>query len=223
MTLFAGANGAGKSTLARGVLAEGGSELLGAEHVLDPDATGDTSPVAAGRAVLARAHALIGERTSFAIETTLSGHTASRLIGAAKAAGYEVRLCYIGTENVEINLGRIERRVAGGGHHVPEEDVRRRYDRSLANVRDVLRSVDEAALIDNSTDDAFRVVAEIEGGRVFRALPFAARPSWANGILQEIEGGARVVGREESVGLGHDEELAAERDVPDVGIDLDLE
>jgi hypothetical protein len=40
--------------------------------------------------------------------------------------GFEVVLIYIGTERVEINLARIAKRVLGGGHNVPEMDVRRR-------------------------------------------------------------------------------------------------
>ena len=44
---------------------------------------------------------------------------------------FEVVLIYIGTESVEINLARIAKRVLGGGHDVPEIDVRRRYLRSL--------------------------------------------------------------------------------------------
>ena len=40
----------------------------------------------------------------------------------AKARGFEVRLVYIGTENVEINLARIRNRVLAGGHDVPEKD-----------------------------------------------------------------------------------------------------
>jgi predicted ABC-type ATPase len=48
--------------------------------------------------------------------------------------GFEIVLVYIGTDNVEINLGRIRDRVLAGGHNVPETDVRRRYQRSLANL-----------------------------------------------------------------------------------------
>jgi predicted ABC-type ATPase len=45
----------------------------------------------------------------------------------ARAKGFDVVLVYIGTEDVEINLARIAKRVQGGGHDVPEVDVRRRF------------------------------------------------------------------------------------------------
>ena len=48
--------------------------------------------------------------------------------------GFAIVQVYIGTDNVEINLGRIRNRVLAGGHNVPETDVRRRYQRSLANL-----------------------------------------------------------------------------------------
>lgn len=41
---------------------------------------------------------------------------------------------YIFCADVRINLSRIKKRVEQGGHHVPADDVRRRYWRSLKNL-----------------------------------------------------------------------------------------
>jgi len=66
---------------------------------------------------------------SFAFETVFS-HPSSLLdMQKCRAAGYEVVLAYVMTERVEINLARIEGRVLEGGHGVPEEKVRARYER----------------------------------------------------------------------------------------------
>lgn len=115
--------------------------------------------VAAGR----EATRLIADRLAVGadllVETTLSGKNALRLMGAAKARGYEVRLLYVGTNDVTINVARIARRVMAGGHDVPEKDVIRRYGRSLANLTAAIARADEIAIFDNSGDGGPRVVA----------------------------------------------------------------
>ncbi|WP_223200050.1 zeta toxin family protein [Paenibacillus sp. 37] len=69
---------------------------------------------------------------SFSLETTLAGKNAMRQIEQAKKAGFEINLYYLGLKNVEYHIERVEMRVRNGGHHNPEEDIRRRYDRSIA-------------------------------------------------------------------------------------------
>jgi predicted ABC-type ATPase len=71
---------------------------------------------------------------SFAVETTLSGRGYLQMMLDAKKRNFDIVLIYIGTEKVEINLQRIRNRVLAGGHDVPENDVRRRYGRSFANL-----------------------------------------------------------------------------------------
>jgi predicted ABC-type ATPase len=78
----------------------------------------------------------------------------------------------------EINLVRIRRRFIGGGHDVPEADVRRRYERSLKNLIIAAHIADFVMLFDNSTDGGYREVAMIENGtpRWFDPIPDWARP-----------------------------------------------
>ena len=110
--------------------------------LLDPDAIGETpqaalagtAPIAAARQVLRAARGHIRDCESFAVETTLAGQGYMQMMLDARARGFEIVLIYIGTERVEINLARIRDRVLGGGHDVPEEDVRRRYERSFENL-----------------------------------------------------------------------------------------
>ena len=119
------------------------------------------------------ANGLLASRQSFLVETTLSGNTYLKMMARAKAAGYLVVLLYVGTEDVEINLQRVRQRVRKGGHDVPEEDQRRRYPRSLANLERALKLADEAILFDNSTSRGHVRVAEkrVDGISLFGALP----------------------------------------------------
>jgi predicted ABC-type ATPase len=94
---------------------------------------------------------------------------------AARNRGFEIVLIYIGTENVEINLSRIANRVLAGGHDVPEQDVRRRYKRSFANLLTAITRSHHAILFDNSAEDGYRLVAVLgtTGNRWFEP-----KPSW---------------------------------------------
>ena len=53
----------------------------------------------------------------------------------------------------ERNITRIRNRVALGGHFIPDEDVRRRYYRSIANLHKAIQLVDVAKVYDNSGDE----------------------------------------------------------------------
>lgn len=96
----------------------------------------------------------------------------------ARTRGFEIVLVYIGTERVEINLGRICDRVIAGGHNVPEADVRRRYLRSFQNLATAIRRADHTILFDNSTDNGYRLVAVLgpSGNHWFEPIPDWATP-----------------------------------------------
>lgn len=96
---------------------------------------------------------------SFAVETTLAGKNYLRMMLRARRQGFEIVLVYIGTEHVEINLLRIRNRVLAGGHDVPPEDVRRRYERSFKNLPIAIERADHTILFDNSTEEGYRLVA----------------------------------------------------------------
>ncbi len=180
LTFIAGANGSGKTTLTRW------NAVFKEIPLLDPDAIANAlqattsllPPIAAARQVLKSAAEHLKKSESFAIETTLSGRNYLQMMLDAKARGFEVRLVYIGTESVEINLARIRNRVLAGGHDVPENDVRRRYQRSLENLSIAIKRADDSILFDNSTSDGYRLVATLgsTGNRRFEP-----KPSWAAG------------------------------------------
>ena len=93
----------------------------------------------------------------------------------ARGLGFEIVLVYIGTDNVEINLGRIRNRVLAGGHDVPEDDVRRRYRRSFENLAIAIKRADHAILFDNSTEDGYRLIAVLS---TTENQWFGPKPAW---------------------------------------------
>jgi predicted ABC-type ATPase len=95
----------------------------------------------------------------------------------ARSTGFEIVLIYIGTESVEINLGRIADRVLAGGHDVPEADVRRRYARSLKNLPIAISRADHAIIFDNSSEQGYQPIGVITDGRPEWLLE--KLPTWA--------------------------------------------
>jgi predicted ABC-type ATPase len=83
------------------------------------------------------------------------------------------------------SFGAVERRVVQqvrlGGHDVPEEKLRARFPRTLANPRAAIPLVDEARLFDNSSSDApYRLVAVYAEGRLVSRHP--PLPRWTRGL-----------------------------------------
>ncbi|MEQ1749515.1 MAG: AAA family ATPase [Prosthecobacter sp.] len=154
LCILGGCNGAGKSTLARELL-----PLLGIRRFLNADEIAKgLSPVdpslaafKAGRLLIEEARDLIAAGSSFAIESTLSGRTYLNMIREAKAHSFRFVLHYIMIDSGSQAVNRVALRVTHGGHHVPEEDVRRRFDRSRKHfVEDYVPLADEWVLWDNS-------------------------------------------------------------------------
>jgi predicted ABC-type ATPase len=179
LIIVAGVNGAGKSSLTFS-----NPSLLAPLRILDPDlvakiinpADYQGSALAAGRHVLQECQRLLGMEASFCVETTLSGHTYLRLMREALGQGYRVTLLYVGLDSVEISIQRVKLRVSLGGHDVAEQDLRRRYPRSLENLKAAFGLATDAALYDNSTTTGYQTVALKQNDRIEWLAP---KPAWA--------------------------------------------
>ena len=66
---------------------------------------------------------------NFAVETTLATKTYAARIRRWQSAGYHVVLHFIEVPSADFAVARVARRVAAGGHDIPEADVRRRFTR----------------------------------------------------------------------------------------------
>lgn len=91
-----------------------------------------------------RAHQTVG------VETVLSTDKYRRLVLAAKELQFEFRLIFVMLHSPELNVERVRLRVKKGGHKVPEQKIRERWSRSLAQLPWFLEQADEAAIFDNS-------------------------------------------------------------------------
>jgi len=145
--VFAGPNGSGKTTIKRGL-----SGLP--DHYINADdikvQLGLSDLEAAQEAERQRIEALESMR-SFSFETVLSTDRNLSLMQKAKRSGYVVQCIYVLTCNVNINVARVKARALRGGHDVPEEKVRSRYEKALKLLPQVVAVCDWIAIYDNST------------------------------------------------------------------------
>lgn len=68
----------------------------------------------------------------------------------ARARGYRVYLYFVATDDPEINLDRVRRRVMQGGHPVPADKVRKRYRESIDLMTEACEVAHRAYIFDNS-------------------------------------------------------------------------
>ena len=162
--IIAGPNGAGKTTFARSFLLNEGdvSIFINADLIaaglspLQPE----SEAMRAGRMMLTMIDDHLRRGDSFAFETTLSGRGYARMIPKWRELGYWVKLFFLRLDSPETAIARVRQRMSEGGHHVPDEVIRRRFHGGLNNFDSVYRDlVDEWALYDNTGHTA-ELIAE---------------------------------------------------------------
>jgi predicted ABC-type ATPase len=141
-----------------------------------------------GKRLLERA---IAERLDFAFETTLGGHTIPVLLHKAAAAGIDVRIWFVGLASPEMHIARVRARVARGGHAIPDDKIRERYDRSRLNLIELMPALTELKVYDNSIEadpHAGRspqpiLVLHVAERRIVRMIDLPKTPEWARPVV----------------------------------------
>lgn len=149
--VFAGPNGSGKSTITQ--MARIGGQYINADDIKRTTLCTDLE--AAIKAEELR-ETMIENKQDFTFETVLSTERNLMLLQRAKGQGYFVRGIYVLTSNVDINVARVQVREALGGHGVPEEKIRSRYDKALALLPRLVEICDILHIYDN-TKEPFRI------------------------------------------------------------------
>jgi predicted ABC-type ATPase len=84
-----------------------------------------------------------------------------------RLAGYTIRIVYLWLNSPDTAIDRVHARARQGGHIVPDEVIRRRYDRGLLNFAHRYRdAADRWQLYDNTDPQDRRVVARGSAGLV---------------------------------------------------------
>jgi predicted ABC-type ATPase len=195
--VLAGTNGGGKSSLAGAMFLARGAEYFDPDEAAArirsaspglTDATANSAAWHEGKRLLERA---IAGRSNFAFETTLGGATIPRLLDSARSAGLDVRVWYVGLRSVELHIARVRASAEKGGHAIPEQKIRERYDRSRVNLIRLLPRLSELLLYDNS-DEADpgaghrptpRLLLHMVSGKVVDSCDPRSVPEWAKPVF----------------------------------------
>lgn len=78
-----------------------------------------------------------------------------------KQQGYAIHLYYLWLPDVELHIQRVAERVQHDGHDVPEEDIRRRYRRSLVNWFKLYQPLASYWAVFDNTGTSPRMVASL--------------------------------------------------------------
>lgn len=155
--VFAGPNGSGKSTVTKGIPPVG--LYVNADQIQRNK--GCSSLEAAQEAEQVR-NALLSARADFTFETVLSTDRNLELLRKAKKAGYQIFAVFVLTKDPKINVERVKARVQGGGHDVPVEKIVSRHEKSLQNLKHLIRIADFTKILDNSGEKP-SLICEIAG------------------------------------------------------------
>ena len=195
--MLAGVNGAGKSSIGGAAIHHAGA------HYFNPDEAAGRLVQAhpglgqreangaaweEGRRLLERA---IHERLDFAFETTLGASTMTKMLIQAAESGFEIHVWYAGLASVEMHLARVRARVRGGGHDIPEADIRRRFQSSRMNLIQLLPHLASVRVYDNSIEGdpakghapSPRLLLHRERDRIRAPQDLAMTPEWAKPVV----------------------------------------
>ena len=89
-------------------------------------------------------------------ETTLASLTYARKIPDWRVRRYHVALIYVRLPTVEHSIARVRRRVADGGHGMPEDVIRRRFDKSLCYLESHYKPIVDEWEVWDSLEGEFR-------------------------------------------------------------------
>jgi predicted ABC-type ATPase len=122
-------------------------------------------------------------RTEAGQPTTLAGLGHGRWLGQLRSSGYRSHLVFLALPSAALAVARVAARVREGGHAVPEDVVRRRYEAGLRNLfESYIPGVDRWQVYDNSDLAGPRLIAS--GGAGPR--PVLADPDAWNNLEEHV-------------------------------------
>lgn len=162
--IISGCNGAGKTTASYSLL----PEMLDCSEFVNSDEFAkslspfkpENASIQASRYMLMKIRYLLNKQRDFAVETTLATRTLLKTAKMAQKAGYTVTLLYFWLNSPELAIERVKARVATGGHNIPEETIRRRYQVGIDYFFHYYAPICERWILADNSQIPFRVIAE---------------------------------------------------------------
>jgi len=84
---------------------------------------------------------------------------------------------HVGVDSPDLSVARVRARIQEGGHDVPEDKIRARYDRGQPLIREAVLRADRGMVFDNSQlNSTPRQMLVFSAGRLVQAAP--RLPRW---------------------------------------------
>ena len=178
--LIAGPDGAGKSTLYQTRVAPSfagpfiNADLIQRDELRDPSMAASYE---AARMAETRRTEMLEARRSFATETVFSHPSKLDIIDTGRTQGYLVVVLHVGVDSSDLSVSRVKGRAEEGGHDVPDDRIRARFDRGQPLIREAILKADRGMVFDNSELNAPpRQMLVFADGRLVKAEPVL--PQW---------------------------------------------
>jgi predicted ABC-type ATPase len=184
--LLAGPNGAGKTTYyftaLNKVFINHQLAFINLDVIAKDEIGGYSHENFAGAEMIYRERIkkLLKAGDDFMIESNLAKSSDYDWIEKMIHRGYEIILFFLCTDDVNININRVQRRIKEGGHDITPEIIIHRYKMSLVYLKGKLHLFKEVYFIDNSTDEAIAAAYIKEGKLTELAAEF---PRWLYEVL----------------------------------------
>ena len=162
---LAGSNGSGKSTFYESYLSDAGLRFINADEL---SASLGLSPYEAAELATSLRRELVNQLESFIFETVLSDPVGEKVdqLASYAALGYTVVLIFIRLESVDESSRRVAMRVCQGGHDVPEDRLRARFERTLANLQRAIQRLPHVIVLSNEDlSNPYQLIAMYENGQ----------------------------------------------------------
>ena len=162
--IISGCNGAGKTTASYTIL----PEILNCNEFVNSDEIAKglspfnpkSASIQSGRLMLERIKYLFKKGETFAFETTLSTKSYVKYVEQAKRDGFSVTLLFFWLNSENLAVKRVKVRVEEGGHHIPENVIRRRYKNGLFNFFKLYKPIVQDWMFINNSGDVYEIVAQ---------------------------------------------------------------
>lgn len=108
--------------------------------------------------MLERIDELTRAKENFVVETTLAARSYLAKFDNWKRDGFRVTLIFIRLSSAAEAVNRVRKRIAAGGHGIPEDTIRRRFTLGLENLEKHYKSAVDEWYICESLEGTYRLV-----------------------------------------------------------------